>query len=153
MTIVRQRRPQLSDPRVSRQTRGLCQRATVINYTGQRYRRQVAAGDSDWRRGRAMKVCIVASGSRGDVQPTVALAAALAARGHETRLVAPKNFGALAEGRGFAFHPMPIDVVAMASDPVHDILISGRGGPLAFIRWSREWWRAMVDPIACAILE
>jgi sterol 3beta-glucosyltransferase len=100
-----------------------------------------------------MKVCIVASGSRGDVQPTVALAAALAARGHETRLVAPKNFGALAEGRGFAFHPMPIDVAAMASDPVHDILVSGRGSPLAFIRWSREWWRAMVYPIACAILE
>ena len=59
-----------------------------------------------------MRIAVLASGSRGDVQPAVALAAALAARGHVARLVAPMSFAALAAGRSVEFHPLPIDVLA-----------------------------------------
>ena len=37
------------------------------------------------------KVALVTVGSRGDVQPYVCLARALADRGHEVRLLAPRN--------------------------------------------------------------
>ena len=42
-----------------------------------------------------MIVSILASGSRGDVQPAAALANVLAARGHEVRLLAPDDFASL----------------------------------------------------------
>ncbi len=54
-----------------------------------------------------MIVSILASGSRGDVQPGAALANALAARGHEVRLIAPDAFSDLA-APDVAFMPMGI---------------------------------------------
>jgi len=45
-----------------------------------------------------MKICVLAFGSCGDVQPAVALSARLAGRGHQVRLVAPMNFAELAPG-------------------------------------------------------
>jgi sterol 3beta-glucosyltransferase len=43
---------------------------------------------------------ILAFGSRGDVQPYVALGLRLEAAGHEVRLVAADYFGPFVEGRG-----------------------------------------------------
>lgn len=50
-----------------------------------------------------MKITILAYGSRGDVQPYVALALALEARGHAPRLAAPENFKSFVEGFGLEF--------------------------------------------------
>jgi vancomycin aglycone glucosyltransferase len=50
-----------------------------------------------------MLVLLSTIGSRGDVQPLIALALALGAEGHETRLCAPPDFRELAEGYGIPF--------------------------------------------------
>jgi UDP:flavonoid glycosyltransferase YjiC (YdhE family) len=49
---------------------------------------------------------IVAIGSRGDVQPFVALALGLQQRGHQVTLLAHENFREFVEGYGLGFHPL-----------------------------------------------
>lgn len=55
------------------------------------------------------EITITAMGSRGDVQPYVALGAALRLRGHPVRLVAPALFADLAAAAGLAFRALPAE--------------------------------------------
>ena len=52
-----------------------------------------------------MKVLIYAYGTRGDVQPSVALGHALRAAGHEPVLAAPARFASFAAAYGLGFEP------------------------------------------------
>ncbi len=54
-----------------------------------------------------MKVTLVTYGSRGDVQPFVALATGLQKAGHSVRLAAPERFADLAAEHQIAFAPLP----------------------------------------------
>ncbi len=56
-------------------------------------------------------------GSRGDVQPYVALGQALSARGHDVTLSAPKGFDALITGHGLSAAPLSIDMQAVLDMP------------------------------------
>lgn len=56
-----------------------------------------------------MKITLLAFGSRGDIQPYVALALALKRRGHSPRLAVPENFKAFVEGFG-------LDCAVLAGD-------------------------------------
>ena len=62
-------------------------------------------------------ITILTFGTRGDVQPFVALAQGLAGRGHEVRIAAPENFQAFIEGHGFEFSAISGDVEAIISAP------------------------------------
>ncbi len=53
-----------------------------------------------------MKVLILAFGTRGDVQPFVALARELRVRGHDPVLAAPQRFAVLAGEHGVPFSPV-----------------------------------------------
>ena len=99
-----------------------------------------------------MNVTVLAFGSRGDTQPAVALAGALAARGHLSRLVAPMNFAALAAGRGVEFHPLPFDAVKLIHEPEAQALFSANGNPIAFLRWLNEAGRKCIGALAPAAL-
>jgi len=57
-----------------------------------------------------MRVALLGMGSRGDVQPFVALAPHLSALGHEPVLVAPADFRSFVEGHGVAFEPLSFEV-------------------------------------------
>ncbi len=61
-----------------------------------------------------MRIAILASGSRGDVQPYVALGKSLHDAGHDVRLISPQNYAGLAQAAGVAFHPTRGDVQAVA---------------------------------------
>ncbi|HTF80567.1 MAG TPA: glycosyltransferase [Cytophagales bacterium] len=56
-------------------------------------------------------------GTRGDVQPYIALAIGLIARGHRVTIVAPQNFQTIVEGHKLDFFPLPIDVEALMAGP------------------------------------
>jgi sterol 3beta-glucosyltransferase len=99
-----------------------------------------------------MKICVLALGSRGDVQPAVALSARLAERGHEVRLVAPLNFAKLAAGRGFDFVALPLDMTDELQSEF-DILFSSRLQPLALIRWSIKFWRKAIGIVSPSVLK
>ncbi|MDB4901155.1 MAG: hypothetical protein JWQ63_436 [Mucilaginibacter sp.] len=53
-----------------------------------------------------MHYAIITYGSRCDVQPYIALALGLMARGHEVTLLAPENFKNFVEGYGVTFYPL-----------------------------------------------
>jgi UDP:flavonoid glycosyltransferase YjiC (YdhE family) len=53
-----------------------------------------------------MKVALVAVGSRGDVEPYIALGGRLVARGHSVRVAALEPFGEAVAGAGLAFHSL-----------------------------------------------
>ena len=53
-----------------------------------------------------MNIGIFTYGTRGDVQPYIALALGLMAKGHHVTIAAPENFAGFVEGFGIAFHPL-----------------------------------------------
>jgi vancomycin aglycone glucosyltransferase len=57
-----------------------------------------------------MRVLLSTIGSRGDVQPLVALAVELRAQGHQSRVCAPPDFRDLIEGYGLPFVPVGPEV-------------------------------------------
>jgi vancomycin aglycone glucosyltransferase len=60
-----------------------------------------------------MRILLAPHGTRGDVQPMLALADALADRGHTVRFVAPANFVPWIDARGFEARSDGIDVEQM----------------------------------------
>jgi sterol 3beta-glucosyltransferase len=61
-----------------------------------------------------MRITIIASGSRGDVQPYVALGKGLQQAGHSVRLLTHDNYGPFVAAHGLEFWPMRGDVQAVA---------------------------------------
>ncbi|WP_430909694.1 glycosyltransferase [Maribacter sp. 2-571] len=68
---------------------------------------------------------IVAQGTRGDVQPMVALALELTKRGNLVTLVAPENFRIFVEGFHLPFVPLSGDIEAIARSPKALKLLKG----------------------------
>jgi vancomycin aglycone glucosyltransferase len=60
-----------------------------------------------------MRVLLAPHGTRGDVQPAIALAVALRARGHDARFVAPSNAVASIRRHGFEADPNGVDIAAV----------------------------------------
>ncbi|WP_198010068.1 glycosyltransferase, partial [Saccharomonospora halophila] len=74
-----------------------------------------------------MRATLVAVGSRGDVQPFLALGAALRARGHEVRLATHGDFRGLVTEAGLDFFPVPGSPANWFSSP--ELVKSLRKGP------------------------
>ncbi len=55
-----------------------------------------------------MKISVVAVGTRGDVEPHMALCCGLLKRGHQVKLAAPMDFERQASGLGLNFHPIGV---------------------------------------------
>jgi vancomycin aglycone glucosyltransferase len=77
-----------------------------------------------------MRILLVSHGTRGDVQPIVALGVALKARGHAVQLVAPSNFVTWVRGYGLDIQSDGIDV--------EDLLRSARSG-LQSLSWQLRY--------------
>jgi UDP:flavonoid glycosyltransferase YjiC (YdhE family) len=60
---------------------------------------------------------LIAFGTRGDVQPYLALAHGLRAAGHSVRLAAGRNFREWIEREGIAFAPIDLDIQEMMRSP------------------------------------
>lgn len=64
-----------------------------------------------------MNVAILTLGTRGDVQPYVALGAGLKEAGHEVTLVTAKGFEAMVSGRGLRYAALDVDLLELAQSP------------------------------------
>ena len=74
-----------------------------------------------------MHITILTFGSRGDVQPFVALGVGLKQAGHAVKLVTYGRFADLAQAQGLDFHPVAGDIHAiLQSDRGRDMLESGQ---------------------------
>lgn len=107
-----------------------------------------------------MRIVMMALGSRGDVQPFAALAAGLAARGHEVRLLTYAAFGDLVEGRGVSLVPVEGDIREdLESDAAAKMFDEG-ASPLAVAgairavseRYAPGWTKALLDEARTADL-
>jgi len=63
-----------------------------------------------------MKIILATFGSRGDVQPMLALSLALKSKGHDVLLAAPPEKAAWAKQLGCPFHPLGSDVTAFIDE-------------------------------------
>ncbi len=79
-------------------------------------------------RGTRMRVAIETLGTRGDVQPYLALALGLIARGHEVQLAAPAQFADLAAEHGVPFAALPGEFLALLDTPEAKAAITGGKG-------------------------
>ena len=91
-----------------------------------------------------MRIAIIAPGSRGDVQPYVALGKGLKAVGHTVLLLSHENFAGLAKAHDLEFCPMYGNVQAIVeSEEMRELL--AKGNFLAITsRTSRESRRAAI---------
>jgi len=72
-----------------------------------------------------MKYGIITSGSRGDVQPFIALALALIEKGHEVIVVAPENFKEFVEGFGVPCWPVTGNTERQINSPTALKILEG----------------------------
>lgn len=80
----------------------------------------------------ARNITILALGSRGDVQPFVALACALRGRGHCVRIAAPQDYAPLIEGHGCAWSDLGGLIREQMDMPRVAAMLDGAGNPLRF---------------------
>lgn len=93
-----------------------------------------------------MRVALLTAGTRGDVQPFVALARRLIRAGHEVTLAAPVNMESLARAHGVPFAPIGVDFQAFVASPEGRAMMAN---PLNAARL----WRRTILPIVRATLD
>lgn len=100
-----------------------------------------------------MKALLFAFGTRGDVQPYVALGAALEARGAEVVVATGQGFGDLIEGAGLSSRSLSIDFKKMLDSPEVQAALTTVRGKLAtyramkfeFARQYEEMWATVCE--------
>lgn len=88
----------------------------------------------------SLRVVLATVGSRGDVQPMLAIAQALAERGHVPVIAAPANFADWVSGLGFEFYPVGIDMQAFLSQNRHLMT----GNPVTLVRDTVAFFREQI---------
>jgi sterol 3beta-glucosyltransferase len=94
-----------------------------------------------------MKVLVLTLGTRGDVQPFVALAQELKQRGHEAVVAAPHRFTGLVEGHGVTFAGIddgPLRLLDKGT-AVGDVATGGVGAKLALMRRMPAMFTRVLD--------
>jgi sterol 3beta-glucosyltransferase len=95
-----------------------------------------------------MRVAVVTGGSRGDVQPYIALSKALNAAGHQARLVASVEFGEIAAANGIEFAPYQVNIQEMlASDASGQDLMNSRQNPMKMLGAMKEMMKTIVEKV------
>ena len=94
-----------------------------------------------------MKICILTLGTRGDVQPYIALGKGLKQRGHDVLLGASGSFQSWIEGHGLRFHGLGFDIEAFLRSDEARRAMSGRWLALARI------WQSRIKPMMRHMLE
>ncbi|GAA0725049.1 glycosyltransferase [Clostridium malenominatum] len=86
-----------------------------------------------------MKVSILTLGTRGDVQPYVALARGLIKNGHEALICTGKTFKNFIEGNGVAFHEATADLMGiLESEEGRRVFNGGKYNIFKMLKFSKE---------------
>src|SRR5512135_226314 len=95
-----------------------------------------------------MNITILAFGTRGDVQPILALGNALANRGHRVCMVAGGDFGPWIEQHGIAAAPSTVDIQSIMEGDAAREWVKHGNNPLVNMRVMRQLFldhgRAMI---------
>lgn len=74
-----------------------------------------------------MKFILVSIGSRGDVEPFIALGELLAAKGHEVHIQIPEQFSKLIEDPKISFHSLGPEMIDLLNSPIGQKVMGGKG--------------------------
>ncbi|AZN71356.1 glycosyltransferase [Georhizobium profundi] len=85
-----------------------------------------------------MRIGIHTLGTRGDVQPYVALARSLKARGHQVQLAAPVQFSEFAADHGVSFRGLPAEFLALLNTAEGKAAVAGGKGFSAGFKLLKE---------------
>ena len=97
-----------------------------------------------------MKITVFAAGSRGDIQPCVAMSQGLQQAGYLVRMAVPENFASFIQEHDLEFYPLRGDVQQiMASDTGRKFMEKGSLNPIKSIRAIR----GMIAPIVMKMAE
>ncbi|MEU8118540.1 glycosyltransferase [Spirillospora sp. NPDC049024] len=94
------------------------------------------------------RIVIFAAGSRGDIQPCVALGRALRARGDEVRLVASARYAPMVVAAGLELAPLTSDPTEILESDAGQELLAGGRNPVKFLRG----FRRILGPMAERLL-
>lgn len=92
-----------------------------------------------------MKVTILATGTRGDVQPYLALGMGLQSSGHQVCVAASEVFSALIHNLGLAYFPIGVDVKQILNGKAGQALMKKGANPLRFIHLYAELARPYIE--------
>lgn len=92
-----------------------------------------------------MRVHVLTFGSRGDVQPYVALCARLKKEGHTPILVAGAEFAPMAEARGIAFRPIHANAEQLLRSESGQAWLRSGANPVAMVRRAIDAARDMME--------
>ncbi len=92
-----------------------------------------------------MRILILTFGSRGDVQPFVALGAALKALGHEVTVTTGQGFDAMITAAGLDTMPLSVDIRAMIEAPEIQAALRSFSGKIRAWRASKDMMRQQAD--------
>ncbi|MFO7322884.1 MAG: glycosyltransferase [Chloroflexota bacterium] len=81
-----------------------------------------------------MNITILTLGSRGDVQPYVALGVGLKAVGHNVTVCTGRNFESFITAHGLTYGFMDADFLQLMQDPATRKSLQGRGNPVKLMR-------------------
>jgi sterol 3beta-glucosyltransferase len=96
-----------------------------------------------------LKITVFAAGSRGDIQPCVALSKGLQQAGYHVRLAVPENFAGFIQKHDLGLYPLRGDVQQiMASDTGRNFMETGGANPMKSILAIRKLIRPIVLEMA-----
>lgn len=96
-----------------------------------------------------MRILMLAFGSRGDVQPIIALGQGLQRAGHAVAIAAGINFQTWIEREGLAFEPFHIDIeAAMQTDLGKEWLGNSSGNPMKELQQMRQMTQTHAAQVA-----
>jgi len=99
-----------------------------------------------------MKIGIYTYGTRGDVQPYIALALGLLANGHQVTLAAPSNFQTWVEGFGISFFPLYGDAEHIMNSPEGQRVLNTENS-IKLMQHFFEVLHAMREPLRISYFE
>jgi UDP:flavonoid glycosyltransferase YjiC (YdhE family) len=110
---------------------------------------EVSGAHSRFEKGASiLRVVIPVTGSRGDVQPYLALGAGLLAAGHQVRAATHTDFADAVRGRGLDFFPLAGDARSFHDTPVGRRMLSAGSNPFAylseFVRLREPWMQSLM---------
>jgi len=86
-----------------------------------------------------VKIALLTLGTRGDVQPFIALGKVLKARGHDVLVGAPDNFQSWIEGHGLVYRSIGVDMHALLQSPEGREVLGG-----SVFAMARMWSKTIV---------
>jgi sterol 3beta-glucosyltransferase len=97
-----------------------------------------------------MKVCFFTLGTRGDVQPYVALGRELVREGHQAVICVGESFRRLVESNGVGFVPTTSDLMAIAATPEGKAILEH---PVRNFRLALRYYKEVINPAYRRTLE